>query len=143
MGQKVAELLERGVGVGQPQPWGRPTTTLGSTNHNPGVGQPQPWGRPTTTLGSANHNPGAGQPQPWGRASTRPGLGKLRRDALSHGRPEACVTNPATRSEITFGSRSTYWGNTGNDIRLQYIPEPSTALLAGATVLLAFDRRRR
>jgi len=37
----------------------------------------------------------------------------------------------------------TYAGNTGNDIRLTYVPEPSSTLLAGTVVLLALGRRRR
>jgi fibronectin-binding autotransporter adhesin len=37
----------------------------------------------------------------------------------------------------------TYFGNTGNDIRLTYVPEPSSTLLAGTVVLLALGRRRR
>ena len=37
----------------------------------------------------------------------------------------------------------TYLGNTGNDIRLTYVPEPSSTLLAGAAGLLALSRRRR
>ena len=37
----------------------------------------------------------------------------------------------------------TYAGNTGNDIRLTYVPEPSSTLLGGAAALLALRRRRR
>jgi fibronectin-binding autotransporter adhesin len=36
-----------------------------------------------------------------------------------------------------------YAGSTGNDITLTYVPEPSSTLLAGATILFALGRRRR
>ncbi len=37
----------------------------------------------------------------------------------------------------------TYLGSTGNDIRLVYVPEPSSSMLGGAAVLVALSRRRR
>ena len=55
---------------------------------------------------------------------------------------------PETTGGPGDGLNSDYWtitylGNTGNDIRLLYVPEPSSALLAGAAGLLALSRRRR
>jgi fibronectin-binding autotransporter adhesin len=49
---------------------------------------------------------------------------------------------PETADPLDFWS-ITYAGGTGNDIRLTYIPEPSSAFLAAAAGLLALNRRRR
>lgn len=65
------------------------------------------------------------------------------------GLPEGSqISIPETSGGPGGGLNSDYWlityfGGTGNDIRLTYVPEPSTALLGGAAALLALARRRR